>query len=63
MAPETAPENKAPQAPDPNDHSFLLEQKSFFQSLREQVRERFSPTKQAPLVLESTPIPVKDIWG
>src|SRR6185437_10759340 len=49
-------------APDPHEHSFLLERKSFIRDLVDQVNDWISPPKDT-LVLESKPIPVKDIWG
>lgn len=49
-------------APDPHEHSFLLEHKSFTRDLVDQIKDWISPPKDT-LVLESKPIPVKDIWG
>ena len=34
-----------------------------WKSLIQNIQELFFPKKQAPLVLTSKPIPVKDIWG
>ena len=34
-----------------------------WKSLTQNIQELFFPKKQAPLVLTSKPIPVKDIWG
>ena len=57
------PDNKANQPPPPDDHGFLLERKSFIKDLFEQIHDAFAPPKQPDLVLESKPIPVKDIWA
>lgn len=47
--------------------SFLLPKstydQSLFKSLSQNLNDFFFPKKQAPLVLTSKPIPVKDIWG
>lgn len=41
----------------------LVERKTLWNSLREQVRERFHPTALPPLELESKPAPVDEIWS
>lgn len=41
----------------------LVERKTLWNSLREQVRERFHPTELPPLELESKPAPVDEIWS
>ncbi len=46
------------------DHLFHATlEKPWYSSLLEQVKELFNKQKLPPLVLTSTPIPVKDIWG
>lgn len=49
--------------PKPDDYRFLLENKPFWRDFVEQLKDRFAPGKVPELVLESKPIPVKDIWA
>src|SRR5690348_2927749 len=53
----------ATSAPDPEDYSFLLEQKPFWREILDQVKDLVRPPKTPELKLESQPIPVKDIWS
>jgi len=53
----------APSAPNPDDYRFLLENKPFWRDFLDQIKDRFSPNRVPELVLESKPIPVKDIWA
>ena len=53
----------ADQLPEPEDYRFLLERKPFVREILDQFKELFAPAKQPELVLESKPIPVKDIWS
>jgi len=64
MADLSQPNN--PLVPQPDDHLGRLlvpDQKSWFQSLRDDIKEILSPPKLPPLEVTSRPVPVKDIWG
>ncbi|HXE31453.1 MAG TPA: TonB family protein [Terriglobales bacterium] len=52
-----------PEKPEPEDYRFLLENKPFWRDFLDQLKDKFAPAKQPELVLESKPIPVKDIWS
>jgi protein TonB len=62
----TLEESKPPVSSEPELH-LLLPKSTFeepiWKSLFRNVNDFFFPKKQAPLVLTSKPIPVKDIWG
>lgn len=53
----------ADQHPEREEYQFLLERESFWQTFKSQLKDLFAPSKQPELVLESKPIPVKDIWA
>jgi periplasmic protein TonB len=60
--------SSTPFSNDPGPELNLLLPKDTFEeplwkSLLQNINDFFFPKKQAPLVLESKPIPVKDIWG
>lgn len=64
MADLSQPDN--PLTPQPDDHlarMLVPEQKSWFQSLYEDIREVLNPPKLPPLQVTSRPVAVKDIWG
>lgn len=48
---------------EPEGNRFLLEHKPFWREFLAQVKDLVAPEKQPELVLESKPIPVKDIWS
>lgn len=66
MATITEPTTRASVSPEPELHLLLpkesLEQ-PLWKSLFTNLDDFFFPKKQAPLVLTSKPVPVKDIWG
>lgn len=60
------PPEKDPLAATPEDHlarMLVPEAKGWFQSLREDFEDLIHPPKQAPLMVTSRPVAVKDIWG
>lgn len=53
-----------PPKSEPEDLRFLLESKPFWREIKDQIGDFFFSRGKAPeLVLESKPIPVKDIWS
>jgi protein TonB len=60
-------EFKPPQTTEPEPELNLLmpkgSEQSLWNSLVQNFKDTFFPTKQPPLVLTSKPIPVRDIWG
>ncbi len=49
--------------PLPKGQRMLMEEKSFFGMLSQNIRDLIAPPKQPPLKLTSKPIPVKSIWS
>ena len=61
-----APQNLQPLGPEPELHLLLNDQaldEPLWKSLFRNIDEFFFPKKLPPLVLTSTPVPVRDIWG
>ncbi|MGH9534385.1 MAG: energy transducer TonB [Terriglobales bacterium] len=57
-----SPEGQRPAAEEPQVLT-LVQRRTLWRSLREQLRERFHPVELPPLELESKPVPVDDIWS
>jgi len=55
--------NTALSAPDPLDRLLLEDEKPWYKSLAEGLRDTFFPQKLPPLEITAKPVPVKDIWG
>src|SRR3989442_325494 len=62
--PPYTPENLSVPQTDNLDHLLIntLEE-PWYRSLINQIRDLVNPKPEPPLVVTSTPIPVKDIWG
>jgi TonB family protein len=48
--------------PIPKGQRMIMEEKGYFASLAQNIRDAISPPKQAPLKLTSKPVAVKSIW-